>query len=101
MKMHAINNATGSSSIFLVGNGGLVRTYNNDSSSQYVHFNVEGNISPNTVINLAGNVTTSTDPSMIGTPITITADTSTGNMALAFEGNTYTGTGRVLIKYRL
>ncbi|MDE1764307.1 MAG: hypothetical protein KGH88_08700 [Thaumarchaeota archaeon] len=97
MKIRAINNATNLLPS-LVGNGEwiLVQKYTNDSLSQYSHFYAD-NMSSN-IVNLTGNVTTSSDPSTMGKTISITTNISTGNTTPVFEYSNYTGIEHVMIK---
>lgn len=99
IKIHTVNNSTDTSSIFLVGNSTIIHRDNSGLMLQYASFHVQSNMSTNTtVFDLAGNVITSSDPSMIGKPVLITANTSTRDMTLVFGYSNYTGTGTVLIK---
>ena len=58
--------------------------------------NLAGSIS-GTTITLSGSVTHSTDPSLVGTPVTVIADASTGAITFIFGPFTLTGTGTVII----
>lgn len=58
--------------------------------------NLTGSIS-GTVVTLHGSVTQSSDKSLIGTPVWIEADASTGAISFNFGGFILTGTGNVHI----
>ncbi|MGI0061790.1 MAG: hypothetical protein ACREBA_04980, partial [Nitrosotalea sp.] len=89
MKAHVINNAAGTSNI-LVGYG-MLGQINNNNSSQFDRFYVQSNMFSNDLVVFTGNVTKSTDPNMIGSPIVIKVDPSTGNTTLVFGYSNYTG----------
>ena len=59
-------------------------------------FPLTGSVSGNTVT-LAGTVTQSSVGAEIGTPVTFTADASTGTITWTFGGIPFTGTGTVVI----
>ncbi|MDE2588760.1 MAG: hypothetical protein KGL95_03745 [Patescibacteria group bacterium] len=88
IKMHAINNASISSNT-LIGNGAMIHR-DNSGLVQYASFNVQSNMPVNTVVDLAGKVIASNDPSIIGKPISITTDASTGYATLTFGYSNYT-----------
>lgn len=98
MKMYASNNATGTSNVFLTGYGAFVHVFNDNSSQEYAHFNVQSNTFSNNSIVFTGNVTTSSNSGIIGTPISITSDASTGYTTLVFGYSNYTGIENVIIK---
>ncbi len=60
------------------------------------NFPLTGSIS-GSVITLSGAVTHSTDPSFVGTPVTLIGDASTGAITFIFGPFTLTGTGNVVI----
>ncbi len=49
------------------------------------------------VVTLSGAVTRSTNPSLVGIPVTVIGDASTGAITFLFDGFTLTGTGTVVI----
>jgi hypothetical protein len=53
-----------------------------------------------TTLTLTGTVALSTDPSLVGTVATITADTSTGAITFNFGGIILTGTGSVVVAHQ-
>ena len=53
-----------------------------------------------TEVFLEGNVSFSNDPSLIGVPVTFTADASDGSITFVFGGFIFTGTGRVVISHQ-
>ena len=61
------------------------------------HWPVTGSVSAG-VVTLAGIATQSSVRAEIGTPITLTADASTGSITWTFDGLTLTGTGTVDIR---
>ena len=50
------------------------------------------------VVTLGGSVTSSSDKSLVGTPVTVIGDASTGLITFIFGPFTLTGTGVVQIK---
>ncbi len=62
----------------------------------FCDFPLTGSLSAG-VVTLSGTVKVSSEPSLIGTPVAITADASTGSITFVFDGLTLTGTGSVSI----
>lgn len=64
----------------------------------YCRFPLTGSVA-GSVVTLSGAVTFSSDPSLVGTAVTITANASTGAIVFTFGGLVLTGTGSVLIAH--
>jgi hypothetical protein len=95
IKMHSINNTSGST---IVVNGVMVQRDPSGLVLQQNYFIVQSNMTTNMPIYFMGNITKSTNPNIIGNPISIIAYPSTGNMTLVFGFSNYTGIGTVYIK---
>lgn len=65
----------------------------------YCRFPLSGSL-VGSVVTLSGTVTFSTNPALVGAPVTIIADSSSGAITFDFAGFVLTGTGSVVIAHQ-